>query len=267
MEPVKNSRPTVSSVEEKALRLFRGTMIYIDILFGASKGSVPVMASTYHHMLDPKRSLVRIEESMGCENWVILTILQITELDQWKRGRESSGTLSLHELVSRSQEIEATLQKGIQQIVTINLQDPAIAPPSTVARSKSVSTVTYIFSCAALVYLHAVVSGGRLGVPEIRQSVAKAVAAFKFIPNSVDLQDLMWPYCMTGCMAVNEERNMFRNLISSAGPDAHIFGNIAHVKTILEDCWTEGLGDNQVSDYPCDWRACMAKLDPRVLLI
>jgi hypothetical protein len=136
-----------------------------------------------------------------------------------------------------------------------------------VARSKSVSTVTYIFSCAALVYLHAVVSGGRLGVPEIRQSVAKAVAAFKFIPNSVDLQDLMWPYCMTGCMAINEERDMFRNLINSAGPDAQIFGNIAHVKTILEDCWTGGSGDAKVSDYPCDWRACMAKLDPRVLLI
>jgi len=54
---------------------------------------------------------------MGCHNWVMMAIGDLTHLSAWKDQQEKDGLLSIRELASKGQEIETRLESGIETLV------------------------------------------------------------------------------------------------------------------------------------------------------
>ena len=57
------------------------------------------------------------------------------------------------------------------------------------------------------------VSGANYQLPEIIESVSvKTVEAFSGLEDAKSLQHLVWPFCVSACMASGEQQEFFRRL-------------------------------------------------------
>ena len=200
---------------------------------------------------------------MGCENWAVLCIMEIDFLRDWKRQSQVDGYFSLRELVKRSSQIDRRLEDGIRQSSETwnsNLQrenldnDPRHLVP----------LVTRIFACAAVVYLHVVASGPHTKSHEIRESVSRTISALRVVPFKGMISSLTWPFCISGCMAMEEDWDFFRSLAVEDGAGSSSFGNSSKALAIIEECWRLRKEDGREM---VDWRTAMDSLDINLLLV
>jgi hypothetical protein len=251
----------LSSEDHTIITLLLGSFIWFDILACASTGSRPFL--TLDHILMLEGGRIHLEELMGCENWVMIIIFQISELGHWKKDSDRNHKLSIAELAKRGALIEARLQ---QRFTKISVQDATQKDDilgATLRFSKSTSAIiTEIFALAALTYLHVVVSGANPGLPEITESVSKTVAAFKALSDTRMLRWLVWPFCITGCLASEEDEGVFRSLICAGKLSERTVGTCMEAVKVIEECWKRrktGLGS-------CDWVSVMQSLGHLILL-
>jgi C6 transcription factor Pro1 len=59
---------------------------------------------------------IHFDKVIGCENWVMFAIKDTILLAQWKSNLKAVGQLSVRELASRGNEIEARLNKELDKI-------------------------------------------------------------------------------------------------------------------------------------------------------
>jgi C6 transcription factor Pro1 len=200
---------------------------------------------------------------MGCKNWVMLLIMEIAMLDDWKKTRQKSGNLSLRELTSKAAHIEDRLTAGMNK----TLDEPiSIYKDSCGIRTSESRCVTYIFACSALTYLHVTVSGAHPDLPEIRESIARSIKAFQNLPDPIWVRHLVWPFCIAGCMAAADEQDVFREIANGAYLDGQIFGNFEKALKIMERSW-QGRQEQENGCTPWDWKSSMDSLGQMVLLI
>jgi hypothetical protein len=86
--------------------------LWHDILACATTGQIPRIP--YRQWLDG--SDLAMEDLMGCYNWVMIAIGDLTHLQAWKKDMKQKGALSMPELVRRGQRIERRLQDGIKKL-------------------------------------------------------------------------------------------------------------------------------------------------------
>jgi hypothetical protein len=133
---------------------------------------------------------------MGCENWAMILVANISSLEIWKSDMQRAGRLSIVELSTRGSEISKLLNDGLaSQTMFPDYLTISKCP------TKHSPFITRIFAYAALTYLHVVVSGAHPELAEITASVSLTIAAFKILPAPHLLQNLVWPFCVTGCIA------------------------------------------------------------------
>jgi hypothetical protein len=115
------------------------------------------------------------------------------------------------------------------------------------------------------VQLHTTVSGSYPGLPEVRNAVARLVVAVDKVAKEKSVRGVVWPICVSGCMAEPCHQPFFEGLISNALVDSHQdFGNLGTALRILRKCWTE----QAVSPTKeCNWGKAMADLGICALLI
>jgi hypothetical protein len=209
---------------------------------------------------------------MGCENWVMINISRISSLASWKSEQQAAGCLSLRDLISRGEAIERELNEGLAMNKE-SIGEPVLKPETEacqrlgVSPSKSTLVITRIFACSALTYLHTTISGAHTSLPELQDSVCKTIAAFQMLHSPVLLRNLVWPFCVTGCMADNQHEEFFRNGMKLAVLQGEgCPGNLWKAWDIVQECW----GMRQAQDDATkgvDWVAAMDKLGFRVLLV
>jgi hypothetical protein len=236
--------------EQQAAEFFCSTIVWTDILSSALTGIVPKMADEYRNLL--KNRSIHLPEVVGVETWVLLEILNITLLEDWKKRENSNGMLSIRELAKRVSVIESTLQERLQ---THHLAGPG---------GTSQQDTTYIFASAALVYLHVVASGARAGVPEIQEAVTRTLDLFSQVRDSRTLQSLMWPYCISACLAGHQQRQHFREVLTFMDDEKTVNRSL-QVQAIVEECWS--ISDSTENHSACDWRTSMDRLNLHILLM
>jgi hypothetical protein len=59
-----------------------------------------------------------------------------------------------------------------------------------------------------------VVSGAHPDLPEINDSVGRAMDALGALRDRKLLARVVWPACVTGCMVSEDKQNAFRNLVA-----------------------------------------------------
>lgn len=264
-EEMMQARKHLSPSYEAALFFFAGVIAWYDVLSCATTGSRPFFQC---NGLGAGECCIHLDKIMGSENWAMLCIMDIATLDEWKNGLQASGKLSMHKLVSRATDIEHRLEGGLTRSFE-KLDAAHSLPPSSYSTETKpldlVSIITRTFACSALVYLHVVVSGPCPGMPAIRESVTRTIAALRAFPDQNIAATLSWPLCVAGCMALEEDEDFFRTLNTTERMFDPTFGNSLKVLTIMEECWR--LRKQEQGRDTVDWRSAMNSLGIDILLV
>ena len=244
-------------IDEIACDFLVGTFIWYDILASASTRSKPFLENNFEYL-----DRIELDRVMGCENWAMILIARISLLEDWKRNLQQNGRLSMVELSARGSEIEKMLNSGLASLTLCPSADGLECSPRRYS-----AIITRIFAYSALTYLHTVISGAHPELAEIRTSVSMAIAAFSNLPVSKLLQNLVWPFSVTGCMASRDQDSFFKNLIVAAGVDGPCPGNYGKAFEVIQECWRLRETQDTGSVDGVDWTSAMSSLGFQVLLV
>lgn len=236
------------SPDQAGFRFCAGLLIFIDVVASTAIQETPRLLKYHPDILariDEGTSVVsdaeiRLSSIVGCRNWVIRSIAEISALDSWKREQIEANSLSVVELVDRTSGIANGLRNGILEIQNcpitsspsyLNHRAPFDMRPSPSASSKS----TLIWAHAAQLYLTVVVSGWQLSNTEVRANVTQIIELLQTVP-SYQLRALAWPLCVAGCLALESEESSFMALFSNQGK-VYTAGALDDARQILEQVW------------------------------
>lgn len=262
-------RSQLSSSYEIALHFFASVLTWYDILSCMSTGLQPFSDRSY---LDSGLGYIHLDQVMGCENWVMLSIMDITALADWKSRMQADGKLSMPELAARGLEIETRLENGLQKLLEAlgdvpTQEKPDIDLDLEAYNSKHViSLVTRVFACSALVYLHVTILGPYPELSEIHNGVSSTIAAFRALPERTIIRNLTWPMCVAGCMATGEQERSFRDIATVRNTDSLAFGSSSYALDIMEECWRMRKG-NAFESGTSYWKSAMTSLGLDILLV
>jgi hypothetical protein len=234
-----------------ALKFLLGSFVSIDIIASASTRSVPFLAINHTQVLD--NIGISLEPLIGFQNSVMALLLEIVSLDHWKNEAQSVSKLSIVDLAKRGDKIQERLRQELATTKKVSLGQALYGSPDTSTQAPTHPAISKIFILAAITYLHVVVSGPYPAVPEITNNVAETIGAFKTLKDVSLLRYVVWPLCITGCLALEEQYDFFRDLMSRAGVTPWSTGNCFEAFSIMQECWKARL----VSDESCDWATTM----------
>ncbi len=258
----------LSPVYKEAIHFFSSVITWYDILSCATTGAKTFSDSNF---FNARLSYIPLDKIMGCEDWAMLLILDVALLDEWEKGSQTNGTLSMPQLVTRGAEIEKRLEDGLDDnsktLQRLARNAEPLSGGALGCRSQYTRCVlTRIFACAALVYLHVTVSGAYPQLPEIRKSMRRTIAAFQDLPDQGLVRSLTWPICIAGCMAIPAEEDFFRGIVSTTSVVARRFGNSENALKIMEECWRlRRSSEHQPGTVY--WMTAMKSLDLNILLV
>lgn len=253
-------RMTPRPDEYTSISFLLGFFISMDILSCASTRSSHYLDLDHKFMLE--RGDINLENLTGCSNWAMVFILEISSLDKWKQEEKKGSKLSMRELTKHGGEIEERLRKKLANIDN--------EPPKRAASGSNLGTlpdstnteITKIFALSAITYLHVVISGAYPELPEIRESVSKTLKALQCLVDPKSFRNVIWPFCITGCLAVDGQQDSFRELVSAAQITESSVGTSLEALEIMEQCW----GSRKSSSCDYDWVCAMEKRGCHVLL-
>ncbi|KAF4627672.1 hypothetical protein G7Y89_g10480 [Cudoniella acicularis] len=247
-----------------ALSFFAAVGLWFEIISCTTTGSAPFECDNAI-----EEAAIQFERAIGCENWVVMAIKDVARLNHWKTNRKATGQLSMRELVSRGIEIENRLNSGleknlqkIQQFITPGIDRNHYSLRKN--HSYISSCVTRVYCCAGLVQLHVVISRAHPELPEIHDGVTRAMEAFKALPDPEIINSLVWPLCIVGCMASEQDEGSFLKLARCANPSDSTLG-AAKARTIMEECWRLRRLDPGSGNVT--WKTAMDSLEFNILLI
>ncbi|KAF2501482.1 hypothetical protein BU16DRAFT_546697 [Lophium mytilinum] len=236
------------SPDQAGFRFCAGLLIFIDVVASTAVQESPRLISYYPDILariDDGTSVVsgaeiRLSTIVGCRNWVVTTIAEISALNSWKRERTEATSLSVVELVNRASVIGNSLKDNILEIhinSTASLPShPNYRVPFSTGPNPSDSSIpTLIWAHAAQLYLTLVVSGWQSSNPEVRTDVAQIIELLHTVP-SYQLRALAWPLCVAGCLALESEESSFTALYSNLGK-VYTAGALDDARQIMEKVW------------------------------
>lgn len=236
----------------------------------------------------------------GCRNWAVSFLSESIELAHWKREKGTQNGFRIRELVSRAMDIEKRLEQRITEELhshrdvaeRLGLLFGNIAMPTNTTATvgsqwnnggtsgnwngngeATTFYVTYVFAIATLLHLHVTVDGFNLDTPEIRNSVSRAVMAFKFLPDLGLMRYLTFPMLIAGCMADQElqQREIFRDLairvtaLGGLDVEHHLASNGCRaVIQTLERVW-QGIQENTFE--AADWITVTGLLGQPICLL
>lgn len=200
---------------------------------------------------------------MGCQNWVMVAIGNLASLKDWKDDRMEMGLLSTRELALKGQQIEKSLEAGIEHLdsnaeVRINRMflDAVvdIIMKGLTDGEVNVFWVSRIFALAALVLLHSIVSEPQPKLPEIQSVVWRTIDALQARPKSCPANGIIWALCVTSSMAQPAARHFFERFLDDMLVAHGKFGNCSTALRVIKKCW-------ELQQHgPADCRAAMSEL-------
>lgn len=224
-----------------------GSFILFDIMACASTRSSPSLNLDHQRVL--KTSGINLEDLFGCENRVVSLILDVVHLDNWRKRNENTYQLSMVELVKRGAKIEDNISQYIESIESSKNLVSDVSGRRSNTLSTAQTEITAIFALSALTYLHVVISGAHPELPEISNTVTRTIDVFKNLSDPRLLRHLVWPFCITGCLATEGQQSSFRDLVTKAEITSSTVETCLQALDIVEECWEI----RKTSLYNCDW--------------
>lgn len=241
---------------DTSISFLLGFFIYMHIVTCASTRSSQFLISDHKVLLETGE--IKLADLIGCSNWAIIFIFEISSLDKWQKEEEDAQRLSLIELTKRGRQIEERL---LSRLARIENDLSKRAPVDAHLRPEFIKTdITRIFALSAITYVHVVISGAYPDIPEIKRSVSKTIDALRSLPDPKLLQHVVWPYCISGCLATDEQQQAFRELVTLP---RITHGTCLEALSLMEECWR--LRKTESSSH--DWASIMERRGQYILLI
>jgi len=237
-----NSQREDEAIEIEPAKVFLiGSILRFDILSNLTAKRAPLLSEQYQQILQTPRYDISLESVLGCRNWLLITLLNVYSLRDWKENTKMIESLSMWELMRKAQEIKQSLESNI----TLNLEgmnkhkqelkDGGDGDGELRHSKYDIPVVTHIFACAVSILLEVVVSGALPKLPEIKNEMSRAIESYAYINNPDLLYVLRWPLYVAGCLAGPEHHDFFRGLLTS--PNTTRFGSFQESLQLLEECW------------------------------
>ncbi|KIW28402.1 uncharacterized protein PV07_08069 [Cladophialophora immunda] len=270
---------SLSLVDHVAMEFFSAVFLWFDTLATVSTGRGPQFADVCAAAFGDPDSKVRLRNIMGCENWVMIIIRDVAVLDGRRRnGQEGHDPRRNADDGQKYTELRERLELGLAEPWEsyLSLLARGTTSDSADAENRLIQAtpiVTYIFACAAMVYLTAAVSGPDPHVPEIRDAVSRSLEIFNSLPDDVQmLHSMLWPFCITGCMALKDQESSFEDLALRAGALVRQGGRSPETweraLQVIKTCWRLRSEEaRKGSPSSADWFTAMSTLGYQVLLV
>ncbi|KAK9482886.1 fungal-specific transcription factor domain-containing protein [Lipomyces starkeyi] len=241
----------IPTAEQSAFRFSSALLIFDDIVASTVFQEQPRLYEYHHGLLgdiDGADPAIDLEPAVGCQNWALLQIGEISVLDAWKQRCKRAGNLDVMELVRRATAIKDSLEAHLTRLET----DPLITPKeggslldiltadygqqSKTPASQS-SLVTRVWAHAAHVYLFVVVSGWQPASVDVRYHVGRIVELLtRQISPPALLRTMVWPFCVAGCLAEPAQEDHLRGMVEALQPPS-VFGTVRKALEIMENVW------------------------------
>lgn len=251
--------------DQAAMRFFTALLLFADVISATALETTPRLYKFHGILLesisgnfagvDITGPQINLESVVGVKNSVITLLAQVADLHAWKKEMTQTGSLSMVQLVTRASQIETPLRSLIEYLEQQRHSGTAGdgSPSSSAATTSPIdfiaqynvglpiipgsSTIwtSLVWAQATLTFLSTVVSGWQPSCPEIRASVAATVRLLADSPPA-SARAVVWPFCVTGCLALPEEEGIFRGMVEALGPLSS-FGTIAAALRVMEEVW------------------------------
>ena len=249
--------------DEVAVKVLLSTFIVFDILACASTRSTPSLELDHKVVLNALA--MDLERLFGYATWLLVLLLEVVLLDNWKKEAEKDRKLSMVELVQRGAKIESLLQQKLRDLdATFPLGSHQLENSGTTSTdfTATQTEITRIFALSVLTYLHVVVSGPYPNLPEITESVSKTIIAFERLSDVKVIRYLVWPFCVSGCLALEGQQNFFRDLASRVKIINSTLRTFPEAYKIIEECYET----RKACSY-CDWASVVNEQGYDILLM
>lgn len=270
---VAHNKPLPNTADQSALLFFMAILLFVDVISSTSFDRPPRLQSFHAHLLSSthaNEAPIKLEAYIGCQNWVLLAISDISTLGAWKKNAKSAGNLSVINLVNRAGPISQTLEQGLVKLDASLANNTAGPLNNTYTRFEdlttnrsSIATATRIWAHAAYIYLSVVLSGWQPSSPDIQNNVTKVLNLLQDIKAPAQLRSLAWPLCIAGCLALPYQEELVRAIIKSMG-ELKMFGSIGVVEDIVEEVWRKR---DMVEGDNWDVAACLRIFGSPALLV
>jgi hypothetical protein len=246
---------------DEPVNFLLGSFVSFDIIAAASTRSCPILE--VDHRLVLEKLGIDLNHLTACENWVMILIFEISLLDKWKKEAQNAYELSIVELAKRGGQIRERLRRSLADLD--NTPSTGLSPSnmSKTYSGRNHLETTKIFALSAMTYLNVVLSGANPTLPEIVESVSDTIAAFTVMTDLNLLRNLVWPFCITGCLASEGKYDIFRGFICAANTKERDLGTCAEAFEIIEECWRL----RKAGSRGCDWAFVMEKLGRYIPLV
>lgn len=262
------------SSDQAAFRFYSALLILDDVIASTSMEEPPklleyhVQLLTNNHCPDGRPPL-SLEEFIGCENWVMLQIGQISALDAWKKSMIKAGQLDMMELVARASMIKQILLGNLARLDAV-ANAPRINPLGLFTNNDQLppmpggtpAFVTRVWAHAALLYLSTTVSGWQPASANVRESVLRVLTLLEQMPAPELLRTMIWPFCVVGCLAAEAEECRLRAMADALVPH-RLFGPARKALEIMENVWRR----RPELGIDTDFAACASGLGCTTLLV
>ncbi|KAF9052439.1 hypothetical protein BDZ89DRAFT_1005369 [Hymenopellis radicata] len=232
--------------------------IWFDVLAAITTQKPPNLMSEINHLFHPQASgfgptpELDMLDPMGCESRVVWALAKTIDLSAWKTRHQTSGTLSIPELVKRSREIEDCL----------NEQSPS--RPLPVMDDETRQKRYYcseMFRASTTLFLRSVVSGDYPNVPEISEAVGDMLVLLndmlglpRPILTAVTRMTVSSLFICGALTNEERERSRLRDLLEGEGA----VGNCSTLSRVLNTVWAQGT-------IPVPWRTIL--MEENMLLV
>lgn len=238
---------------DTSISFLLGFFVYMHIITCASTRSSQYLISD--HKVLHETGEINLADLIGCSNWAMIFIFEISSLDKWKKKEEDAHRLSLIDLANRGHQIEECLMSRLASIENERALVDAQLRPDFIK-----TEITRIFALSAITYLHVVISGAYPDIPEIKRSVAKTIDALRSLPDPKLPPHVVWPYCISGCLAADEQQKVFRELVSLP---RITHGTYSEALSLMEECWRL----RKMGSSSHDWASTMERRGQYILFI
>ncbi|KAI3324631.1 fungal-specific transcription factor domain-containing protein [Xylariaceae sp. AK1471] len=282
--------------DQSAYKFYTAYLLFIDIVAATANGEAPRLRKYHAELLDDDSDaspVICLNEYIGCQSWAMMEIAEVANLAAWKRAQQGSGSLSMIDLVRQACAIDKRLRQKIEALessfpidhassnANTNIYDPSAHPPVTPytgfremtagfgfgfdQTSPAVALHTRIWAHATITYLHVVASGLQSTLPEIRASVSATISLFRTMPSPLALRTLVWPFAVTGCLALPEQESFFVELVEGMGA-MQVFGTVKEALDIMQNVWKHRNG-GCIDPQMWDMATCFSLLGHCSLLV
>jgi C6 transcription factor Pro1 len=226
------------SEEVVIFRFLSAVLAWLDIISTITTGKLPRVIQFLPEEMSSD-SGIRLENVMGCKNWVMLQIGRISGLHQYKTESLRQGRVCCEEFERRADDIKRELQIGLasSSLSLLSVSDAEIASACNAFITPQMFA-THLFALSATIHLHLVVFGYQSESKALLDAmVCEAVTLIRrHIPAGLT-HALVCPLYIIGSAARSEDEALFRHIFSSPPLLDPSLEHRAKFLPLLENIW------------------------------